>query len=476
MRFRLLFSFALAVSHAAANDAPHAEAPPAAAVAAPANSAPAPTASPAASVVPAAPAAPTASASTEHAGKDTATAQPKDPAPAPPDFLLVNAPTQTATPAEIASLLRIGLKKTEQGDFDSAELALMRVLAEQATPEQDHDALIALARMHRKRGQFTKAASIYERIIKDYPSDPDLPRLYLELGRTLRALGAHKQAINRFYSVINSTLKLPEEGPEHYRQLARTAQFEIAETYFLAGDFEQAKLFFSRLKLLDLAPEDRARAHFKSCYALTLSGSPEDSAAALRAYLEQNPRDENVPEARYLLSTTLRKLGQIDEALRIALELLRVESSHSASDPRRWSYWQRKTGNQLANEFYAQGDFGSALLIYQHLAQLSPEPAWLLPVTYQVGLCYERLQLFERAREAYQSIVEKTKTVEGQPAVRRDLADLQDMASWRLKQLDWQQATDRQVLLLLDNGKTPLAKTTDHDHHGSAAKSSHAMR
>jgi TolA-binding protein len=387
----------------------------------------------------------------------------------------IHPPTEqkTATPEEIASLIRIGQSKIEQGDYVSSELAFRQVLAEKATPEQDHAALMGLARTYRKKAEFTKATAVYETLIKQSPDDPHLPIVYLELGRTLRALGAYKSAIARFYSVINSTLKLPEDNPDNYRQLARTAQFEIAETYFQSGDYEQANRFFSRLKLLDLAPEDRARAHFKSVYALVLAKDYEKAASGFRAYLDQNPNDENVPEARYLLASSLRNLGRYNESLAVALELLRAEKKYVDSDPKRWSYWQRKTGNQLANQFYEQGDFGSALIIYQNLASLSPEPSWRLPVLYQVGLCNERLKLTDRARECYQTIVDNTKPSEGDGPRRQELVDLYQMADWRLKHLVWEQTTDHQLaaLFLTDTAQASNPAAIDHDPNGSPAKS-----
>jgi TolA-binding protein len=388
---------------------------------------------------------------------------------------------EPARAEEILSLLRIGQTKLDQGDFTSAEIAYRQVLAENATRKQDADALTGLGRTYRKKGDYTKAAAVYEKFLKEFPEDLSLPTIYLELGRSLRALGAYKQAIGRFYSVINSTLKLPENGPDLYRQLARTAQFEIAETYFQSGDYAQANRFFSRLKLLDLAPEDRARAHFKSAYALTLAGEDKPATAVFRAFLDQNPHDENVPEARYLLSDSLRRQGQINESLIVALDLLRAESSFTEKDPKRWAYWQRKTGNQLANEFYERGDFGSALLIYQTLAKLSSEPSWSLPVTYQIGLCLERLQRFDRARESYQTIVDNVKPGTTDGGTRAELTDLAEMAAWRLNQLAWLQDTDRQLSQFFTHGKAPSSTSVSaqapvhapaHDSNGSPPSSS----
>lgn len=392
-----------------------------------------------------------------------------------------------ANPAEIASLLRLGHAKRDQGDYGSAEIAFMQVLAERATVEQDREAILGLARTFRKKGDFTKSAASYERFVKEFPNDPELPTIYLELGRTLRALGAYRQAISRFYSVLNSTLKLPDQGPDHYRQLVRTAQYEIADTYFQVGDYVQANRFFSRLKLLDLAPEDRARAHFKSVVALTLAGNDEKAVPGLRAFLDQNPDDENVPEAQYLLSVSLRRLGRAQESLRATLDLLKAENSRTAKDPRRWEHWQRKTGNQLANEFYEHGEIESALLIYTSLAQLSAEPVWNLPATYQIGLCYERLRRFDRARECYKTIVEAARNSKTDALARADLKDLAEMAEWRLGQLDWQYTTDNKLSTIFAPAALHLtapnpttssasASTSDHDNHGSAPIASHAVR
>ncbi|MFT3868646.1 MAG: tetratricopeptide repeat protein [Nibricoccus sp.] len=385
----------------------------------------------------------------------------------------------SATPEEVASLLRIGMTKLEQGDYVSSELAFRQVLTEKATKQQDHSALMGLARTYRKKSEFTKAAAIYETVIQKYPEDALLPTVYLELGRTLRALGAYKIAIARFYSVINTTLKLPDENADTYRQLARTAQFEIAETHFQAGEFDEASRYFARLKLLDLAPEDRARAHFKSIYSLVRAGDDEKAVPGFRAYLDQNPNDENVPEARYLLSVSLRKLGRYNESLSAALELLRAEKKYVESDPKRWAYWQRKTGNQLANQFYDQGDFGSALIIYQNLSNLSPEPSWRLPVLYQIGLCNERLHLMDRARECYDTIIEATRNASKESPRRQELIDLFDMAESRLLHLFWMQNTERKLTVIFPNERERIANlTAPHEPKpdGSAEKTPATVR
>ena len=343
-------------------------------------------------------------------------------------------------------LLNLGASLTERGDFGAAEIAYWQILNNRAyaKPEQC-DALFGLGRMYRKQGYFTKASAVYEKFLKLYPDDARVPDALLDLGRSQRAMGAYKNAINRFYNVINSTIKLPPESYEHYQLLAKTAQFEIAETHFETGNFVEAAKFFDRLRLLDLAPEDRARAHFKSACALLKGGETEKAAAIFTQFIDQWPQDVNVPEARYLLALTLRQLGRTEEALTITLALLRTEYSTAGIDPKNWAYWQRRTGNQLANDFFQNGDTLSAVAIYDGLTHLSENPTWRLPIIYQMGLCYERLRQTDRANQAYRSIVETVTHPAGKDPVTGELTELARMAEWRISQLDWNSRTDTQL-------------------------------
>lgn len=360
---------------------------------------------------------------------------------------------------EIDRLIKYTQVKADDGDFETALVAYRQLMARPLSATQERAVLLGFARALRKKGDHTKAAAVYEKLLKDYPLDEDAPEIYLELGRTMRALGAYKSAITRFYSVINSTLKLPENGATRYRQLAKTAQFEIAETHFQATNYQEASRYFSRLRLLDLAPADRAKAHFKSAYSLYLANDHLNAVSMLRTYLDQNPDDENVPEARYLLAVSYRRLQRPMESLVEALELLRTEKSKTAKDPKRWAYWQRKTGNQIANEFYENGDSVNALTIYETLSILSNENSWKLPIIYQIGLCHERLGQTDRAVAAYQTILDNLKSEKANDPVRNELSDLARMANWRLSQISWQQDTQQRLQALVPQPQPRTAQT-----------------
>lgn len=358
--------------------------------------------------------------------------------------------------AESQGLLRLGSTFAGRGDYPTAEIAYWQILNRpDLTPADEKSALFALARLLRKEGSLTKAAAIDEKFIKEFPDDEKVPDALLELGRTLRDMGVYRLAISRFYSVINSTLKFPSQGFEHYELLAKTAQFEIAQTYFESGDYAEAGKYFSRVRLLDLSPEDRARASFMAAFSQQMAGELDSAIETLKAYLDQYPDDANVPEARYLLATILRKLKRPQEALTVTLDLLRNERAQSAADSKRWSYWQRRTGNQLANDFFQDGDAVHALAIYKCLSEISADPAWRLPVTYQMALCYERLRQVEESRKAYQAIVAAARP--GSEAAGGELGDLAKMAAWRLQHLEWRDTADRQFDQFFTTALNPAA-------------------
>ena len=66
-------------------------------------------------------------------------------------------------------------------------------------------------------------------------------------------------------------------------------------------------------------------------------------------------------EVRFLYAAALKKDGRDDDALRQVLALLEEEHTSGARYPETLAYWQRRAGNEIANQFYQQGDLMKAL-------------------------------------------------------------------------------------------------------------------
>ena len=143
------------------------------------------------------------------------------------------------------------------------------------------------------------------------------------------------------------------------------------------------------------------------------------------------------------MATALRSLKKPKESFDVVIALLRDEQAKKEKTPDRWAYWQRKTGNEFANEYYQTGDFGSALTIYQALARISEEAEWQWPVVYQMALCFERLHLLSRAAQSYKFIIDQSeKMTKEKKSMGENLVSLVEMARWRGEQLVWQEGTE----------------------------------
>ena len=122
---------------------------------------------------------------------------------------------------------------------------------------------------------------------------------------------------------------------------------------------------------------------------------------------------------------------------------MKEQDSRKSKAPEKWLFWQKKAGNEFANDLYQRGEYLNALTIYQSLATLTDSPDWQWPVIYQMGLCFEKLRVDRRAAEAYKYIIDESKKPERKLAELPDsVRGLVEMAQWRGEQLVWKSGTE----------------------------------
>jgi tetratricopeptide (TPR) repeat protein len=335
--------------------------------------------------------------------------------------------------ALVAYLLQAARYRRSVGDRSGAEREYARLLHVSAPDQTKRDAVLDLAQFYAEAGDVQKSISALEKFRVTYPDDPAMSEQLLRLGQIYRDAGAVELATARFFAVLNSTLNVAPAELDAYRRLSMKARLEIAETYAMQGKMEEARKYYTRLQVLDLDPEDRELVLFRTGQLQHGLGQWLQAENHLRVFLAEYPQSRHMAEARYLRAKALEELGRHQEAVLEVLELLRTADSPDTAQARVAAYWKRRTGNELANQFYEQGDYAGALAIYQALARASEDPAWRWPAVYQVGLCFERLKMPQRAAEAYRTIVESPQGAG--PA--ESLASVQGMARWRLEHLDW---------------------------------------
>lgn len=298
---------------------------------------------------------------------------------------------------------------------------------------------LTLARSFRRNLEWGQAIPLYEAYILENPNSPELPTTLLELGRTYAQSGANEAALSRFYSVLDMAVNQEGASLTQGREVAYSAQYEIAQTQMALGRYAQAARLFRGMRKLPLIDVDRANIYLSCGRALKLAGDKPGAAEEYQALLLSFSDSPVAPEARFELAVVYAELGRRDDALREVLSLFERQKSSGSSDET-WRYWQRRAGNQLANMFYSAGNLPEAAELYGKLLQLSGDARWRWPLLYQVGLVAEQMKDFAKAKVTYTELA--AAKAEGLSA---EVAELPKLAQWRLEHLKWAERMDAEL-------------------------------
>jgi tetratricopeptide (TPR) repeat protein len=315
---------------------------------------------------------------------------------------------------------------------------LISLLKTNAPPEFQRKALFELALATQDNGEFVKAQQIFAQFRQRYPEDPSVPEVLLREGLLYRQMGVNTLAISKFYAVMSTALKLRLDNVDYYKSLVLQAQTEIADTYYLQGQFDQAADYFTRILKADTPGLNRGPIEFKLIRSLAYMTNYTENVVRAEHFLEKHPDSGDVPEVRFDLATAYKGVGRNQDAMKQVLLLLRSQQESVSGNAEVWVYWQRRAGNEIANELYRDGDYMDSLQIYESLAELDRSVAWRAPVWYQIGLVYEQLQQWQKASNTYGEItaLRKELTATNSPP---SLASLCDMAQWRVDNIAWMQ-------------------------------------
>ena len=320
-----------------------------------------------------------------------------------------------------------------------AEPLLIDLLSGAAPEALKQQALLELAMAAKELGEFPRAQQIYAQYLSRWPNDLLIPEILLRQGQLFRDMSMNNLALAKFYAVMTSSLVLKNDKLEYYQRLVLSAQTEIAETHFQLGKYAEASEFFSRLLKQANPALDRANVQYRLIRCLSTQNRDEETIGQGQDFLQHYSEAAEQPEIRFHVAQALKRLGRNSEALQQVLMLLQEQKERTKEHPELWAYWQQQAGNEIGNQLYREGDYVRALSIYLGLRQIDPQPAWQLPVAYQIGLTYEKLNQPQKALQNYQGIVAQ-QTALGTNATASTQA-IFEMARWRADFLQWQAGT-----------------------------------
>ena len=334
-------------------------------------------------------------------------------------------------------------------EFENARKLTMEYLAKVDSPEAlRKELLINLALLYYENNDLVKAIQIYEKYIQSFPNDRQLSSIYLLLGNFYREIGAYQLAISRYYSVLNSSIKINQEDLPEYKKLARKAQKSIADTHYQKEEYSDAIKFYRRLNRLNLSNDLMAEIKFKMINSYFQLKEYDRVITDAKLFIEKYPQSYFLPEAYFVISKAYYETKRSKDSINSVIKLLKTPQLMEEKNWENWEYWQKRTANQLAKEFYQQGDYLGTLKIYQTMVTLKDNPEWQWPVIYQMGLCFERLQMPPKAITAYQMILTGDSWKDMDYDMTETMSYLKEMSQWRLDNLKWLIETDRQFQLM----------------------------
>jgi len=147
----------------------------------------------------------------------------------------------------------LGLARTQRKalDFALATKTLESILESDAPNIIKQTAFLELAFVAQQDRQYVKALKIFSKYVQKYPQDSSVPEITLRQGLLFRELGLYDMAVSKFYGVMTTSLNIKHDQWDYYKRLVLQAQTEVAETFYLQGNFAEAARKFSDLLALD---------------------------------------------------------------------------------------------------------------------------------------------------------------------------------------------------------------------------------
>ena len=278
-------------------------------------------------------------------------------------------------------------------------------------------------------GHLERALQLLAEYVERYSRDAAVPEVLLRQGYLMRRLDLKDEAIEKFYLVLRSVPRIEGRNLAYSRRLVLMAQSAIADTCAEMGRHAEAAELYGRMlqtKSEELEVETVRIKRLRSFKESATDGVLELQALA---FLEEFPDSDYIPEARYFLAHSLKHQKKRDAAMEQFQLLLEAVELAPPERLAKWLPWKLRVGNELANQFYLEGDYISSVALYRALARSNSDLQAKQAFQYQIGLCEERLGQTTEAIKTYQQIVDSpmisTNNTNGVPVqILRNMAAL----------------------------------------------------
>lgn len=270
-----------------------------------------------------------------------------------------------------------------------------------ATPEADK--LFTTARQYFDKRAYTSAVTELDKFIKTYPKDSRIFQAKFMLGRSYQHQNKYEQAITLYRQVVTEATGAPNAS------VRAAAHYQIAECYWLTGQYDKAAVFFRNcLALSGKDNELSARAHYWLAESFYQLQRFSDAKQEYDSVSKSDPENELTPWAVYSIGMIELRQSSFDAAI-AALEQVttRYKDAPVASEATLMLGYAYSNRAQTQKDAKAkEADYRKATELFTGIAgNANAKPEARQSATLALADSYFLLKDYEKANDAFLKVL-----------------------------------------------------------------------
>ncbi|MDE1169951.1 MAG: tetratricopeptide repeat protein [Verrucomicrobium sp.] len=291
---------------------------------------------------------------------------------------------QSVTPNE---LLVQAHKLYDRSDYDLAKAVLDKLITRPGVERPVlAEAIFWRARIAQQTDQLTDAVVWYQRYLTEFSDQIDAAPAAFQLGETYKQLGAYDRARDAFYKTltfaINRASSLTLDDFSISVRISQAATWELAETEYLASNWQRADELYERFKKQNPSLEKLvATASYRQGDISFQLRQPKEAIARYESALALAPFHPFATEAWLRLVSLYGMTNQPQkqkEALQSFIWLV------DTLDKDNQLYWQRRCADQLLSEY--KGHLKDQIPLLETIYKSQNNPGWARMLDFYLSL------------------------------------------------------------------------------------------
>lgn len=288
--------------------------------------------------------------------------------------------------------LAAGRILVELKQYQPAQKTLWQIVNNYEQSPEHMEALFLIGEIHLAHlNDPEQARKVYQVFLGDYPATPLAPAAQIKIGDCYLREGKITLARDAYAKIANKPFD---------QALLAEAGFKIADSYYFAGEFEEAKKAYqafinsyprsnqvndalARLRLIGEGSEEELKFYQKAEWS-SLKGEFEPAESGYRRIIAGDSASNLKDDALFALASLYLKRGDKSRS---------VEMFRKIADEYPESWQAPAAQNEIASLYAGEGDYEAAVKAYLSLIKTYPNTSWAVLAQGEINKLREKREL-----------------------------------------------------------------------------------